>query len=396
LLAIMFARTSRWSVLVALASLGCSRHDLVDFAMGSAYRPAAPPVVYGSPLLQIVSGDLHCHVAPPDDASDVTRALPATADLAKAEGIDFVVLTPHVWSRFFMDAKLRSIVQEGQRDLRAAIAIETKRTGVLFIPGFEYTDQQYGHVGVSFGDLDAVLSDVPLADAQAHPEKFFEQWVAHDGVLSIHHPLVTPIPGSSFSMAKADLSWRPFTAPGKFPAEIDAVTRLAQGHEVFNLTATHLRDRYLLHDGLATIRASLARLDQEVRTQGRRIAALGGSDSHEDHLRAATFVLTPARTIDAIRTAIVSGRTCVRDGAACTFTARSPGGTLARVGDAVSGSELAVSATGDDIEIFLDGDPVATPKSDQPAKIKVPERCAVLRARVGKGWSSPIYANCKL
>ena len=385
------------STLFVVTLFGCSRHDLVDFAMGSAYRPPAQPALIGAPTWLVVSGDLHCHVTPPDDASDVTRALPATADLARAEGLGFVVLTPHVWSRFYMDATLRGLVQKGQKELRAAIAIETKRTGVLLIPGFEYTDQQYGHVGVSFADLEAVLEDVPLADAQAHPERFFEKWIARGGILTINHPLVTPIPDSSFAMAKADLSWRPFTTKGPFPAEIDTVTRLATGLEVFNLTATHLRDRYLLHDGETTIRKTLALLDREVRSQHRRIGALGGSDSHEDHLRATTFVLTRARTVEAIRESIARGRTCVRDGAACTLIARKPGGLTVHLGGSLEHAEtVEVAATGDDIEIVLDGEVVATPKSDAFAKIKMPDHCAVLRAHVGHGWSSPIYVNCGL
>lgn len=142
---------------------------------------------------------------------------------------------------------------------------------------------------------------------------------------------------------------------------------------------------------------TLALLDRQVHAQGRRLAALGGSDSHEDHLRATTFVLTSARTVDAIRASIAGGRTCVRDGAACTLTARKPGSPGVHVGDALEHAELVeVSATGDDIELFLDGETVATAKSEVFATVKVPARCSVLRARVGHGWSSPIYVNCSL
>jgi hypothetical protein len=349
--------------------------------MTSAYRPQPMPMAAGS-TYELVSGDMHCHVAPPDDVSDVSRGLPATADLARKEGIDFVVLTPHVWSRFYMDSTLREVVRKGQRDLRAAIDVESKRTGVLFIPGFEYTDHQYGHVGVAFADLDTVLGEVSVSDP---PEKFFERWVANGGVLSIHHPLVTPIPGSSFAMARADLSWRPFTTKGPFPAEIDAVTRLAHGLEVFNLTATHLRDRYLLNDGEATIRNTLALMDK----QGRRLAAYGGSDSHEDHLRASTFALVKSRSIESIREALMHGRTCVRDAAACSLRANG-----AYPGDSIHGSSIEVLAQGESIEIFVNGVSVAKPKSGVAAKIAVKEQCSTIRARVGIGWSSPVYVNC--
>lgn len=47
------------------------------------------------------------------------------------------------------------------------------------IPGFEYTDHEYGHVGVSFADLDAVLADVPIPTTLACPT------TASDAILSL-------------------------------------------------------------------------------------------------------------------------------------------------------------------------------------------------------------------
>lgn len=377
-------------VACALAGVACSRHDLVDYAMTSAHRPSASPLVLPGGAL-VLAGDLHCHVAPPDDPSDVTRGLDRTVELAREEKLDFVVFTPHVGARFYLDADARGFVADGQRALRKSIDA-AKTDGLVLIAGFEYTDHQYGHVGASFADLDAVLTDVPLPEAKADPARFFERWVARGGLLSIHHPFVTPLPGSSFAMAKVDLSWRPFTQKGPFPAEIDAITRLAHGLEVFNLTATHLRDRYLLGDGEASLRASFTGLDAEVRKQRRRLAAFGGTDSHEDHLRASTFVVAAARTRLAIREGLELGRTCVRDPRACSFTAQAEGGRVAHVGDALEGvTQLSLSVEGEDAEVFVDGK--AHPKA---SVVTVPSTCTVLRARSGKGWSSPIYANCGL
>lgn len=376
--------------LVLVASAACSRHDLVDVAMGSAYRPSLAPAP-GVPGFVVLAGDMHCHVAPPDDPSDVVRDLPRTLALARAEKLDFVVFVPHVGARFFAQPGARKAVAEGQRALREAIAA-SKADGLLLVPGFEYTDHVHGHVGASFADLDAVLGDVSVADAAADPGRFFVRWAARGGVLSIHHPFVTPLPSSSFAIARADLSWRPFTRPGPFPPEIDAITAHAHGLETFNLTATHLRDRYLVGDGEASLRAAFAGLDREVKRQHRRLAAYGGSDSHEDHLRASTFVLATHKTMAALREALVLGRTCVRDPRACTFAATATDGRRARVGDALEGvTAVTLSVEGGDSEGFVDGKSVALGE-----KIPVPATCTVLRARSGLGWSAPIYANCGL
>ncbi len=385
------------SALVASAIVGglsCSQSSFVDTVVSSAYHPGKNAGAFGAgtatPYL-LLAGDMHCHVSPPDHPSDVTRGLPDTVKLARKEGLDFVVLTPHVWSRFFADAELRQAVSEGQAFLRAAIAKES--SDVLLLPGFEYTDHGYGHVGMSFANVDDVLDAVPLDVAKAHPEKFMETWVSKGGVLVVNHPMVTPI-DSVFAMARADLSWRPFTAKGPFPAEIDAVNRLAQGFEAFNLSAAHLRDRWLLHDGTITLRTTLSRLDHEIIAQGRRMTPVGGSDSHGMHLRATTFVLAKTRTAEGVREAIVAGRTCVRDPAACSLIARA-GGKEVAVGGALSDvSSIEVSARGDEIVVFLDASMVATPKSGTFVSVAVPKTCSVLRARVDEGYSAPIYVNC--
>jgi hypothetical protein len=376
-----------------LGALACSKATMVDYVVGSAFRPGKmdlAPLPKG-PHYQLLAGDMHCHVSPPDDPSDVSRGLPATVTLARKEGLDFVVLTPHVWSRFFMNEELRQAVVDGQRTLRDTIAKQGH--DVLLVPGFEYTDHTYGHVGMSFADVEDVLEAVPLAVAQAHPERFMETWVGKGGVLVVNHPLVTPI-DSVFAMARADLSWRPFTAKGPFPAEITAVNRLAQGFEAFNLTAAHLRDRWLLHDGGVTTRTTLARLDREIVEQGRRMTPVGGSDSHSMHLRATTFVLATARTVEAVHEAVVAGRTCVRDASACTLTARARGKQVGIGGALGEVDKVEAAATGDDIELILDGAVVATPKSDSFVSIDVPKKCSVLRAHVNEGYSAPIYLNC--
>ena len=69
--------------------------------------------------------------------------------LAREEGLDFVVLTPHVPARFFQDDGLREAVLVEQDRLREELSA---RSGgrTTFVIGMEYTDHAYGHVGAAF------------------------------------------------------------------------------------------------------------------------------------------------------------------------------------------------------------------------------------------------------
>ncbi len=398
------------------ASMGCAagaaEHGAVDLAMTSAYRPQRPYGLGGasshSPAgrYHLLGGDLHCHVLPPDDGTHVSRSLHDTVALAKREGLDFVVLTPHVASRFQEDEDARREVVRDQRALRDAIDSEPLG-GLMVVPGFEYTDHQFGHAGVAFADLERVLESVSVQDAQKNPALFFERWVEKGGLLVVNHPLVTALP-SGPAIARADLSWRPLTAPGAgtvaggLRGDIDAIDRLAGGFEVYNLTATHLRDRYLQGDTDKTLLASLLRLDQEIPLRNRRMTPIGGTDSHSQHLRPTTYVLAKTRSIEGVRAAVSAGRTCVRAPEACSLEARVPesgAGIWAPLGSnlIVSRGEVELRASGADIELIRDGVVVATPAAGEAVRVRVPAgKCTVLRARVGMGFSAPIYANCDI
>lgn len=280
----------------------------------------------------------------------------------------------------------------------------------MVIPGFEYTDHQLGHAGVAFADLERVLESVSVQDAQKDPGLFFERWVERGGLLVVNHPLVTALPAGP-SIARADLSWRPLTAPAAggvgLRGDIDAIDRLAGGFEVYNLTATHLRDRYLQGDTDRTLLASLLRLDQEIPLRNRRMTPIGGTDSHSYHLRPTTYVLAETRSIEGVRAAVTAGRTCVRAPEACSLEARVPdqGITPNRASawwsslgsNLVTAGEVELRAFGKDIELYRDGVVVASPASGQAVRVSVPAgKCSVLRARVGMGFSAPIYANCDI
>jgi predicted metal-dependent phosphoesterase TrpH len=393
------ARLLLFPLLAALAPLAaCStgqQHYILDhWVMPSAYHPPlAPAAKVGSPY-RVLAGDLHCHVRPPDAAWHVTRDLGDTITLARKEKLDFVVLTPHVWSRFFGEQELRDRAVAASRELRGAIAA-SNATDVMLIPGFEYTDGAYGHAGMAFADVEQVLGEVPLADAQADAGRFVERWVKDGGLYWVNHPLVLPI-RSIIPSARANLSWRPMTGTGPFPADIAAIDRLAFGFEVFNLSVTEMRDRVLLDDTEHTLVDSLHRLDAEIVARGRRMTPIGGSDSHSHHLRATTYVLATAKTEDAVRDALAAGRVCVRSPEACSFEARLPGGEWVSVGESLAATDaVEVRAHGEGITVVLDQEVVARPASDASARVATKiDACHVVRARVGQGFSAPVYVGC--
>ncbi|MFO0590409.1 MAG: CehA/McbA family metallohydrolase [Polyangiaceae bacterium] len=384
------------------AEAGCVRpasHSAIEVAMTSAYRPASDAPTIGNAFHLpggdvVLAGDMHCHVSPPDHPQEASRGPEETVRLAREEKLDFVVLTPHVPALFFEDAGMREAVVAAQNELKRAVgAASDGRT--IFIAGMEYTDHAYGHVGASFADLATVLAEVPAEEAHAHPGRFFERFVANGGVLVINHPLSVPI-DSSFAMARADLSWRPFTSPDPVPEEIATVTRLAQGFEVYNMVVTHLRDRYLLHDTERTLVATLAREDAEIVRQGRRIAPVGGTDSHVSYLRPTTYVRASARTERAIRDAIVGGRTCVRAPEACSFEVRATGAAWNGVGASLPATAtIEARATGGDVEVLVNGRTAASVGTGEIASVTMNTgSCSVVRARVGEGYSAPIYVGC--
>jgi hypothetical protein len=68
------------------------------------------------------------------------------------------------------------------------------------------------------------------------------------------------------------------------------------------------------------------------------------------------------------------------------------GDTWAGVGDALDAPEgvLHARAQGEDVTFFVNGVPAPGPMLSVS-----PCACSVVRARVGKGWSSGVRVNCK-
>ncbi|WP_050432855.1 hypothetical protein [Chondromyces crocatus] len=395
--------------LLALGSVGCGRpvaHVLADLAVSGASHPTLPrPDALSESAraagYRILGGDLHCHVRPPDGYPHVSRTVAETVALAREEKLDFVVLTPHLRAGFFLDEGRRAVAIAQQRTL----AEEVRRaagSGPVFVVGFEYTDFTYGHLGASFGDLEAVLAAVPVHEAQARPGRFFDEYVRRGGFLVINHPLLVPL-DTLIPWARYDMSWQPFTRrmPEPFPDEIMTAGRLAQGIEVFNLAVSEMRDRLMLFDRHHSLREAMRLVDWQITLRPRRFVPVGGSDSHSAHLRATTFVLASARTPESIRDALRAGRVCVREPAACSLEARGEGtagqgSVWSPVGSSLHDvHRLVVRTRGERARILLNGRALAPEGPGRDIEVTVdPRWCSVVRAEVDGGYSAPIYVNC--
>jgi len=110
-------------VLAFAGASACSRpvtHHLLDTVMACAHRPSGPcstALIAEKPGQQpqryeLLAGDMHCHVSPPDRPPHVTRGIEETVALAHDENLDFVVLTPHVRAPFFMSPSRRERSEE--------------------------------------------------------------------------------------------------------------------------------------------------------------------------------------------------------------------------------------------------------------------------------------------
>jgi hypothetical protein len=395
-------------VLALLGAAGCTKSQIIDLAMSSAPR-AGPPRGMRVGSYEVLAGDMHCHVLPPDAPYHVSRGLPDTARIASAEGLDFVVLTPHVPARFFQDPEMREWVRGTQKVLRsrteALAAAETSARPLLLVPGMEYTDHRFGHVGLAFADVAEVLDEIAPDDLLTRPALFFERWKAHGGIATINHPVLRPIPHSAIAELRYDLSWRGF-APADSSArpdvfsEIRWLSRHADAIETYNTSIGHLRDQFMVGDPDWTMREGTHLADRVARTQERRLTPVGGSDSHGEWLRPTTWVLAAERTPTAIRDAIVHGRTCVRGPEGCTLEVRAADGAFHVVGASIATSpppaaaRVEARAHGGEATYFVNGAIAATGGDGELVRIPMPGRCALLRAVIGRSASAPVYVDC--
>jgi hypothetical protein len=244
-----------------------------------------------------------------------------------------------------------------------------------------------------------VLAEVPLDVARAHPERFFQRWLAHGGLMTINHPVLKPMPVAPFAELRYDLSWRGFGPSPRetHPAEVQFITDHAQTMETFNLSIGHLRDQFLVGDEDRSLREAAHLGDRVARDAQRRLTPVGGSDSHGSWLRATTYVLARDRSTAGVREALVAGRTCVRGPEACTLRVKDAKSSEAWsvVGDSIKHAASVDVLTDGPATYYVNGGVVAHARGGEPVTIPLAaDRCSLVRAVVGRSWSAPVYVNC--
>jgi hypothetical protein len=252
-------------------------------------------------------GDVHMHVAPPDDPHDVVMNVEQIADAALAAGLDFVVLTPHLWhSRW--GAEFRRQWGAFANDARA-IAKPT------MIPGVEWGDRD-GHFTIAGVAIDTLRGDFLAA--------------AHDAgaFISTNHPFALPTKIPGVRVSHFDMSYRPWTERRRtgFTA-ID-------GAEVWNVPLG-LANLLSQPGGRTGEARTWTELDRVVHTERRPVTAVGGTDNHRMHVTATTWVLAVDATATSILDALVRGATCVGGPEGGSFRARGDDGPWVHIGESV-------------------------------------------------------------
>jgi len=234
------------------------------------------------------------HVHPPD--RDAMLPLDDVVAIARREGLEFVILTPHLYEGTWQSPERRRRWLATWQDL-AADARAT--AGLTVIPGAELGVRDLGHFGVSGIDL-AALAGGDLLDSAERAGAF----------VVVNHPFATPTRIPGFAVSEKDLSFRPWAHRRGAVPRIDGV-------EVWNVPLGMANLVSRPGGGSAEERAWLE-ADALARRQRRPVVAVGGTDNHLDMVSPTTWVLAP----DAREPSILAG---LRAGAVCVGGAEAGG-----------------------------------------------------------------------
>jgi predicted metal-dependent phosphoesterase TrpH len=270
------------------------------------------------------AGDLHMHVAPPDDA-DVLLPEAEIARRAVAAKMDFVVLTPHVW-------------QWPNRSFAAAwttlAATARAESEITMIPGVEWTTRT-GHFTVTGVDVTALGDDFLAA---AHAAGAF---------VSVNHPFAVPTNIGAIPASHYDMSYRVWTDRARGFTDIDGV-------EVWNfpLGVANVISRPGGRTGEANAWTEANRV---VHAEHRKLTAVGGTDNHRENVMPTTWVLATDRSERAILDGLRTGATCVGSPAGGSLRARGDGDPAwHRIGESVSAPHVITLVWDGIARLFID------------------------------------------
>jgi len=310
-----------------------------------------------------LAGDLHMHVAPPD-TDDVTASIADIAHAATEAGMDFVVLTPHLWDGQWQDHR-EERRQAWRTFAKAARAVATP----TLIPGTEWTTRS-GHFTVVGADLAAIRSP-----------SFLDAAHAAGAFISVNHPFAVPSHVPNVRISDFDMSYRVWSqrAPG-FTA-ID-------GAEVWNVPLA-LANVFVRPGGKTSEERTWVELDRIVHEEHRAVTAVGGTDDHHGHAMATTWVLAADASEPAILAGLREHATCVGGPEAGSFRAKGDGAWVA-IGGTVIAQTITLAWSGT-ARLFIDG--VDRGEHDGGFVHATGGELHTYRIAVGRSRSGFIYAN---
>jgi hypothetical protein len=288
--------------------------------------PVTPPAPAPADTRRWLAGDVHMHVSPTDDPADVDLDVAQIAERARAAGMDFVVLTPHVWPAH------RGVVGAAWRKLAAdARAIK----GITLIPGVEWSVPD-GHFTVAGVDLSAIKGDDFLPAAHAA-----------GAFISVNHPFAVPTRIPGIRVSHYDMSYRVWTKQARGFTAIDGV-------EVWNYPLG-LANLVVRPGGKTGEERAWTEANRVVHAEHRKLAAVGGTDNHHSNVMATTWVLARDTSERAILDALRAGATCVGGPEAGTLRAHGDGATTwQRTGDSVVAPREITLAWDGKARLFID------------------------------------------
>jgi hypothetical protein len=346
-----------WSVVVGkarLTELPAGYH--VEITLGSEVtlppQPERAPYVPAAPLEvgeRWYAGDLHVHSR---ESGDATATFDEIADLARQQGLDFVIITDH----------------NTISHLDYLVDAQSRHPDVLFVPGTEFTTYD-GHAG-AFGVRTFV--DHKLGQPGVTIEAAAAAYEAQGALLSMNHPALD-LGGQCIGCA-----WN-LSVPDTM-ASIEVGTG---GWEPAGRLFT----------------PAVLELWEELLSQGHRLAAVGGSDDHRAGTdtgplaspigHPTTLVYARELSEQAILEGIRAGRTVVK-----LQDAADPMLELSL--DGRSAEALATGASGDTLVWVVDGVPSAPePISQDPQQLvlELPEGAGRVRAEIRRELSPRTIAS---
>jgi hypothetical protein len=308
------------AVAIGLSGCGQGASPAAAFDAAIVDAPARPE------SSRWLAGDLHLHVAPLDHREGVTL------DVADITGLDFVVVTPHLWKSTWTSPTRRTRWLAAWRELATAARA---RTDLTIIPGVEYGVPGLGHFGISGVDLAALSGD-----------DFFTAAQDAGGFVVVNHPFAVPTRIPGIPISERDLSFRPWaTGRGTAPA--------LDGVEVWNVPLG-LANLVSRPGGQTGEERAFAAADALARRERRRVTVVGGSDDHRGFVSATTWVLAADATEAAILAALRAGATCVGGPEAGTLEARGDGDWV-RIGGSVTATSTVELRWQGRARLFVDG-----------------------------------------